>query len=1328
MADILLLRGDAALSSFRQQRLLARLQAAAPRIKGVRAEYWHFVATSEPLADDARQRLEALLGAEHARFGQDLAGFCLVTPRFGTISPWASKATDIAQNCGLSSIRRIERGIAYHFEFKTPGEFTADEQKAVLPLIHDRMTESVMDSFSEAARLFKEFEPKPLVTIELIGKGRAALVDANARLGLALAEDEIDYLVDIFMQANGGRGRNPTDVELMMFAQANSEHCRHKIFNAKWVIDGQEKAETLFGMIKETHKAAPQGTVVAYSDNASIMDGRVVGKLYPDADGEYRYHEELTHLLTKVETHNHPTAIAPFPGASTGSGGEIRDEGATGRGSKPKAGLCGFSVSNLNLPEAPQPWEKSIGRPTRIASALDIMIEGPIGAAAFNNEFGRPNLAGYFRTYEQAVDNGAFQTVRGYHKPIMIAGGVGNIQAGQSFKVDKFKPGTLLIQLGGPGMLIGFGGGAASSMTAGVNTEDLDFASVQRGNPEIQRRAQEVIDRCWQMGDNNPILSIHDVGAGGISNALPEIAHGAGAGAVFELREVKIEEPGMSPAEIWSNEAQERYVMAVAPERLAEFRALCERERCPFAVVGHTTEEDRLVVNDRLFKNEPCAPVDMAMSALLGKPPRMTRDVSHISESFRDFDAAEIDLKEAAYRVLRLPTVADKSFLITIGDRTVGGLTARDQMVGPWQVPVADVAVTLMSHQGDAGEAFAMGERTPVAVLDAAASGRMAVGEALTNLLAADVATLSDIKLSANWMAAAGYPGEDAKLFDTVRATSDLCQAVGLGIPVGKDSLSMKTAWEESGAKKEVVAPLSLIVSAFARVTDAKRTLTPQLNLDAGETELLLIDLSGGRNRLGGSALAQVFNETGVAAPDVDDAGVLKQYFDALTRLKANGRVLAYHDRSDGGLFAAVCEMAFASRCGVTLNVDNLCYDPLVHDVDGNERKPGLLDGRSHEMLVKALFNEELGAVLQIRRADREKVTAELRAAGLGKFFTLLGYPNDRDEIRIVRNAKALLAEKRTALQQAWSETSFRIQGLRDNPECAEQEYARILDADDRGLFGELTFDHRSDIAAPFIARGVRPQVAILREQGVNSHVEMAAAFERAGFAPVDVHMSDLVSGRRDLANFKGLVACGGFSYGDVLGAGLGWARTILFNERCRDEFATFFARPDSFSLGVCNGCQMMSALKDIIPGAADWPRFVRNRVEQFEARLSMVEIVDSPSIFFAGMAGSKMPIAVSHGEGRADFEKTGNIGAAKVAMRFVDSHGQATERYPLNPNGSPLGITSVTSADGRATVLMPHPERVARTVNLSWAPADWAQHDTSPWMQMFRNARVWVG
>ncbi|MDQ5882571.1 MAG: phosphoribosylformylglycinamidine synthase, partial [Pseudomonadota bacterium] len=1023
------------------------------------------------------------------------------------------------------------------------------------------------------------------------------------------------------------------------------------------------------------------------------------------------------------------TAISPFPGASTGSGGEIRDEGATGRGSKPKAGLCGFTVSNLNIPEAQQPWEKSIGKPSRIASALDIMLEGPIGAAAFNNEFGRPNLTGYFRTYEQQVGD----VVKGYHKPIMIAGGLGSIEAGQAFKAPTFPAGTLLIQLGGPGMLIGLGGGAASSMTTGTNTEDLDFASVQRGNPEIQRRAQEVIDRCWQMGvpkgdasqpgDGNPILSIHDVGAGGISNALPELAHGAGCGARFELREVKIEEPGMSPAEIWCNEAQERYVMALPPSRLEEFAHLCERERCPFAVVGQTTAEHRLIVADRHFANNP---VDMDMDALLGKPPRMTRDVVHLPPVTVTFDPTSVELKDAAYRVLRLPAVADKTFLISIGDRSVGGLTARDQMVGPWQVPVADVAVTLMGYQGYTGEAFAMGERTPLAILDAAASGRMAIGESLTNIAAADIAKLGDVKLSANWMAAAGTPGEDARLFDTVRAVSDLCQKIGVSIPVGKDSLSMRTAWEDEGQKKQVVSPLSLIVTAFARVQDARRTLTPQLKLDAGETDLLLIDLGAGKNRLGGSALAQVFNATGSEAPDVDAPEQLAAFFAAVQKLATENLLLAYHDRADGGLFATVTEMAFAAHCGVSLDMDGLCYDPLMADVDGNEKKPDQLGGRSFEKLMRALFNEELGAVVQIRRNDREPVMRVLRAAGLGACSQFIGYPNPWDEVRVIRNAKPVLREKRVELQRAWSETSFRMQSLRDNPECAQQEYDRILDANDKGLSVSLSFDPAEDIAAPFIATGARPQVAILREQGVNGHVEMAAAFDRAGFAAVDVHMSDILAGRVFLKDFKGAVACGGFSYGDVLGAGQGWARTILFNSRARDEFSAFFGRTDTFALGVCNGCQMMSALKSLVPGADHWPRFVRNRVEQFEARFTMVEVPESPSLFLAGMAGSRMPVVVSHGEGRADFSETGDAAKVLAAMRYLDNAGNATEVYPYNPNGSPGGLTGVTTADGRFTIMMPHPERVFRTVQMSWHPENLGED--SPWMRMFRNARSWVG
>ncbi len=1308
MADILFLRGAPAFSVFRLQGLQQRIQAVVPGATIVNAEYWHFAKLNKDLSEDARQQLAALLEERTGDLAENGELF-LVTPRVGTISPWSSKATDIVWNCGLEAIERIERGIAYRVD----GVSEASRAQ-IAGLLHDRMIEVVLDDFEQTTELFRHFTPKPMTSVDLLSGGRDALVEANSRLGLALSEDEIDYLVELFVTKTG---RNPTDVELMMFAQANSEHCRHKIFNASWIIDGQPRQETLFGMIRETHKAHPEGTVVAYSDNSSVIEGAQVSRFHPAPDGTYGWQDDLTHILAKVETHNHPTAISPFPGAATGSGGEIRDEGATGRGSKPKAGLCGFSVSNLYIPDAPQPWEAPMagyGRPSRIASALDIMLEGPIGAAAFNNEFGRPNLTGYFRTYEQRVGQGVDAVVRGYHKPIMVAGGVGSISDSQSFKAETFPAGTLFIQLGGPGMLIGLGGGAASSMTTGTNSEDLDFASVQRGNPEIQRRAQEVIDRCWQMGapkndisavgDGNPILSVHDVGAGGISNALPELAHGAGCGARFELRDVKIEEPGMSPAEIWSNEAQERYVMAIPPSRLPEFQAMCERERCPFAVVGVTSDDNRLIVADRHFGNNP---VDMDMDALLGKPPRMTRDVAHQPAVNVPFDPVSVDLKDAAYRVLRLPAVADKTFLISIGDRTVGGMTARDQMVGPWQVPVADVAVTTMGFQTLLGEAFAMGERTPLAILDAPASGRMAVGEALTNIAAANIAKLGDVKLSANWMAPAGVPGEDARLFDTVRAVSDICQAIGVSIPVGKDSLSMRTAWEEDGQKKQVVSPLSLIVTSFAPVQDARQTLTPQLQLDAGETDLLLIDLGAGKNRLGGSALAQVFNATGSEAPDVDEPARLAAFFDAIQQLASDKRLLAYHDRSDGGLFAAVTEMAFAAHCGVTLDLDTLC------------------DG-SYQGLVQALFAEELGAVVQIRRAERDAVFDVLREAGLEALVHTIGAPNVSDELRFISQARSVFCEKRVDLQRAWSETSFRMQSLRDNPECAKQEYDRILDPADTGLSMSLSFDPANDIAAPFIANGKRPKVAILREQGVNGQVEMAAAFDRAGFTAVDVHMSDILSGRVSLADFKGAVACGGFSYGDVLGAGKGWARTILFNGRARDEFSAFFGREDTFALGVCNGCQMMSALKSLIPGADAWPRFERNKVEQFEARFTMVELPESPSLFFGGMAGSRLPVVISHGEGRAEFDSAEQQSNVLVAMRYLDNAGLPTEVYPYNPNGSPAGITGVTTADGRFSIMMPHPERVFRTVQMSWHPAELGED--SPWLRMFGNARKWVG
>jgi phosphoribosylformylglycinamidine synthase len=1311
MHEVLKLRGSAAFSASRLVRLTEQARSAAPSLKQLTAEHWYFVELSGPLAAQELLRLKQLLGVPADLPALPPGDLLLVTPRLGTISPWSSKATEIARQCGFAAVVRIERGTVFSAELQ--GDLSAISAK-----LHDRMTESVLDSVDAAEALFRHVAPQPLMTIALKARGPAALVEANVTLGLALSGDEIDYLAENF----GKLGRDPTDVELMMFAQANSEHCRHKIFNAAWTVDGEARSETLFGMIRETHKAHPQGTVVAYSDNAAVIEGATVGRFYPSADGAYAYHEELTHILAKVETHNHPTAISPFPGAATGSGGEIRDEGATGRGSKPKAGLCGFSVSNLRIPGYLQPWEGDYGKPERIASALDIMIEGPIGAAAFNNEFGRPNLAGYFRSFEQEFDG----EVRGYHKPIMVAGGIGSIAARDAAKI-KFPAGSLLIQLGGPGMLIGLGGGAASSMATGSNTADLDFASVQRGNPEMQRRAQEVIDRCWQQGESNPILAIHDVGAGGISNALPELAHDAGRGAHFELRQVPSEESGMSPREIWSNEAQERYVLAIAPERLEEFRACCERERCPFAVLGSATDDGQLVVHDRHFGNDAVA---MPMEVLLGKVPRMQREATRAAFSAPPFMLDGIDLKEAALRVLRLPAVASKNFLVTIGDRSVGGLTARDQMVGPWQVPVADCAVTVAGYATTLGEAFAMGERTPLALLDAPAAGRMAVGEAITNLAGAAIPEIGRIKLSANWMAAAGHGHEDAALFDTVHAVAlEFCTQLDLSIPVGKDSLSMKTSWQEDGRQKQVIAPLSLIVTAFAPCADVRRTLTPQLirpdgDGDNDESELILIDLGEGRNRLGGSALAQVYGASGNQAPDAD-AGLLRCFFVALQRLNSAGLMLAYHDRSDGGLFATVCEMAFAGHLGVSLNLDALCYDPLMNDVDGMERAPELLDGRLSDRLLGVLFNEELGAVLQIRREHRQPVMQVLREAGLGRVAHTIGTLNDQDEIRIWRNAKSVFAVPRSELQRAWSETGYRIARLRDDPTCAEEEFDALLDAGDPGLTAQLNFDLQQEPAAPFVNTGAAPRIAILREQGVNGQGEMAAAFLRAGFAPFDVHMSDLQAGRKALSDFQGLAACGGFSYGDVLGAGQGWAKSILFNARLRDEFSAFFQRADSFALGVCNGCQMMSHLAEIIPGSAAWPIFQRNRSEQFEARLVMVEIADSPSLFFAGMAGSRLPVVVSHGEGRAEFDATGASSTLPV-MRFIDNFGKTATKYPANPNGSPHGIAGVTTPDGRYTILMPHPERIFRSVQMSWHPQEWGED--SPWMKMFRNARRWLG
>jgi len=1322
--------GTSALSVFRIAQLLPRLARISSQILGISARFVHLVATVQPLQDVQKQTLSALLTYGEPYTGPVDGPLIVVSPRLGTVSPWASKATDIAHNCGFE-LRRVERLTEYRLTMKSGLLSTAKLSEAqlgqVAALLHDRMTESAMPSRDEAAALFTALEPEPMAHVDVLGGGRAALVNANKTWGLALAEDEIDYLVTSFT----GLKRNPTDVELMMFAQANSEHCRHKIFNAEFTIDGVAQPNSLFGMIRNTHQLSPQHTVVAYSDNASVMEGHTVERFVARMSGNtaeqgasYQAEQALHHVLMKVETHNHPTAISPFPGASTGAGGEIRDEGATGRGSKPKAGLSGFTVSKL--------WggmsDQVGGKPEHIASPLQIMTEGPLGGAAFNNEFGRPNLLGYFREYEQTVDG----VVRGYHKPIMIAGGLGQIDAEQTQKIE-FPAGSLLIQLGGPGMRIGMGGSAASSMATGSNAAELDFDSVQRGNPEIERRAQEVINHCWAQGSANPILAIHDVGAGGLSNAFPELTNDAGRGARFDLRAVKLEESGLSPKEIWSNESQERYVLAIAPESLDQFKAFCERERCPFAVIGVATNERQLVLEDKGSES----PVDMPMDVLLGKPPKMHRDVKTVERQSPPMDLTGVSLQQAVIDVLSHPTVASKRFLITIGDRAVGGLTHRDQMVGPWQVPVADVAVTLADYAGFAGEAMSMGERTPLASLNAAASGRMAVAEAITNLLAAPI-ELPRVKMSANWMAACGEPGEDAALYETVKAVGmELCPALDISIPVGKDSLSMRTQWQSEGQTHKVTSPVSLIITAFASLTDVRGTLTPQLDAQTDDTSLLLIDLGQGKSRMGGSVLGQVLGQFGDQVPDLEEPQALVSLVKAINMLRAQGQILAYHDRSDGGLLAAVAEMAFAGHVGVALNVDMLVTegDGITDSrADHGDAKnwAGQVSARRDELTLRALFNEELGVVLQVRTAERNAVLQTLREHGLSKHTHVIGKTRPVQstiqkgvgELSVWRDTKEVFSAKLEDLHQVWDSVSWKICQQRDNPVCANAEHAAAGRVDDPGMHVALSFDPTDNVAAPYLNLS-RPKVAILREQGVNSHVEMAYAFHKAGFESHDVHMTDLQSGRANLADFKGLVACGGFSYGDTLGAGIGWARSITFNPALADQFKAFFGRSDSFGLGVCNGCQMFAELADIIPGAEAWPRFTTNQSERFEARLSMVEVLESPSLFLQGMAGSRLPIAVAHGEGFANFKHRGNAALAIGAMRFVDNHGQATEQYPSNPNGSADGLTAVTTADGRFTAMMPHPERVFRNVQMSWTNGD--INASSPWLRVWQNARKWV-
>lgn len=1283
---MLTIPGPSALSADRVKKLQTSINRIAPTVS-LNARYMHFIDT--PKLNSRNQKiLSSILDYGEPAAETTDGQLFLVVPRIGTISPWSTKATDILHSCGLDRIRRIEYGVAYYI--KTHAKLVRNIRSQIAQQLHDRMTQNVLTKLPTANELFNTSSPRRAKSINVLSKGIREIAEANRIYGMALSENEIKYLADSFIKI----GRNPTDVELMMFAQANSEHSRHKIFNASWTIDGQLQSQSLFQMIKNTYKKNPAGILSAYSDNAAVMEGGESQRsMYHPKTKVFQYQREAIHILMKVETHNHPSAIAPFPGAATGAGGEIRDATATGRSAKPKAGLIGFTLSNLRIPSYGMPWEKPPGQPERISSPLQIITEGPLGSASYNNEFGRPALLGYFRTFEQTVAG----KTRGYHKPIVIAGGIGNIRANHVKKLPIPARAKLLV-LGGPAMLIGLGGSAGSSKAIGSGDSELDFASVQRGNAEIQRRAQEVLDQCWSLGSTNPILSIHDVGAGGLSNAFPELVENAHRGAKFELRNVPNADLGMSPMEIWSNEAQERYVLAIKPSKLSMFEKICLRERCPFAVVGEATNRQQLVINDRHFSSKP---VDIPMNLLFGNPPKLKREFEP-ENSEKPKLRLPTSLAQAAQRVLRLPSVASKKFLITIGDRTVGGMVSRDQMVGPWQEPVADVAVTTASYEGFRGEAMAMGERTPLALIDAPAAARISVGEALTNIAAANIGNLKKVKLSANWMAAAGQPGEDQKLYEAVRAVGiEFCPALGISIPVGKDSMSMSTLWQENGEKRSVTSPLSLIITAFAPVRDVRNTLTPQLREISSNTRLLLVDLGNGRNRMGGSALAQVYNQIGNESPDINPKE-LKVFFNAIQSLTHAGKILAYHDRSDGGLFTTLCEMAFASRLGLDINLDSVI--------------------RNRSQALSALFNEELGAVLQVRASDTKQIVLDLTNKGLAVHD--IGQPSNVADINFAFRGRKILKNSRIQYQQWWAETSYRIQALRDNPKTAKQEYSLILDSNDPGLNPHITFK-----LGRRKYNQQRPKIAILREQGVNGQMEMAAAFDKAGFTAMDVHMTDIISGKINLNKFTGLAACGGFSYGDVLGAGGGWAKSILFNSRARGQFEEFFHRKNTFSLGVCNGCQMLSQIKELIPGTEQWPRFIRNLSDRFEARVALVQINKTPSVLLTGMEGSVLPIPTAHGEGRAVFSSEKQQRVTKnnlITMQYVDNYRKTTEVYPANPNGSPSGITGLTSEDGRATIIMPHPERVFRTIQNSWYPEEWGED--GPWLKIFQNARAWVG